>query len=95
MELVFEWDEEKVKENLKKHKVSFEEARTAFNDPFLLTFPDLDLSESEYRYLSVGRSSRGRVLIISHTGRGMDNIRIINCRKATASERRVYEQEDF
>jgi len=91
MELTFEWDEEKAKANLKKHKVSFEEAKTVFNDPFLWTFPDPEHSNVEERYINVGYSSNGRVLVVTHTERG-GSIRIISCRKATASERRAYEQ---
>jgi uncharacterized DUF497 family protein len=47
MELTFEWDEEKAKKNLGKHKVSFEEAKTVYNDPFLWTFPDPEHSDIE------------------------------------------------
>ncbi|MBI4551394.1 MAG: BrnT family toxin [Candidatus Latescibacteria bacterium] len=65
-----------------------------FNDPFLWTFPDPDHSEHEQRYLSIGTSSKERVLIVSHTERG-ENIRLINCRKATSQERRTYEEGEF
>jgi uncharacterized DUF497 family protein len=88
MELTFEWDEEKAKENLKKHRVSFQEAKTVFNDPFLWTFPDPEHSDIEERYINIGYSSKGRVLVVTHTERG-GSIRIISCRKATASERRA------
>jgi len=91
MELTFEWDEEKAKETLKKHNVSFEEAKTVFNDPFLWTFPDPEHSDIEERYINIGYSSRGQVLVVAHTERG-GSIRIISCRKATASERRAYEE---
>lgn len=94
MELTFEWDEEKAKKNLRRRKVSFEEAKTVFNDPFLWTFPDPEHSDTEQRYINIGYSSRGRVLVVVHTERGA-NIRIIRCRKATASERRAYEEGDF
>ena len=94
MKLTFEWDEEKAKENIREHKVSFEEAKTVFNDPFLMTFPDPEHSESEKRYLNIGSSSKERVLIVIHTERGV-NIRIISCRKATTNERRVYEERNF
>lgn len=94
MALTFEWDEEKAKKNLRRRKVSFEEAKTVFNDPFLWTFPDLEHSDIEQRYINIGYSSRGRVLVVVHTERGT-NIRIISCRKATASERRAYEEGDF
>lgn len=93
MELHFEWDETKAQENLRKHKVSFEEGKTVFGDPFLWTFPDPDHSDDEERYLSIGYSAKGRVLVVSHTERG-GNIRIISCRKATATERRAYEESD-
>lgn len=94
MELTFEWDEEKAKQNLKKHKVSFEEARTIFNDPLLLTFPDPDHSENEERYLNIGKSSGDRILIVIHTEREA-SIRLISCRKATSNERRAYEEGEF
>lgn len=93
MELTFEWDEEKAQENFNKHKVRFEEGKTVFNDPFLWTFPDPEHSDIEQRYLSIGYSSKGRVLVVSHTERG-GGIRIISCRKATATERRAYEEGD-
>lgn len=94
MELTFEWDEEKAASNVRKHKASFEEAKTVFDDPFLLTFPDPEHSVSEQRYLSMGTSVRARVLVVVHTERE-DNIRIISCRKATSRERRAYEEADF
>ncbi|MBI3914345.1 MAG: BrnT family toxin [Chloroflexi bacterium] len=91
MELTFEWDEEKAQENFSKHKVRFEEGKTVFNDPFLWIFPDLEHSEIEQRFLDIGYSSEGRLLVVSHTERG-GNVRIISCRKATATERRAYEE---
>ena len=94
MALTFELDESKAKENLRKHKVSFEEEKTIFNDPLLLTFPDPEHSESEQRYINLGRSSRDRGLVLIHTERGT-NIRIINCRKATRHERRAYEEGEY
>ena len=96
MELVFEWDAKKAKANLKKHKVSFEEAKTIFNDPLLITFPDEEHSEAEERFISIGMSASDRVLLAVHTEREETEdlliIRIISCRKATPSERRVYEE---
>ncbi len=91
MELTFEWDEEKAQENFNKYKVRFEEGKTLFNDPFLWTFPDLEHSDIKQRYLDIGYSSDGRILVVSHTERG-GNTRIISCRKATATERRAYEE---
>jgi uncharacterized DUF497 family protein len=92
--LTFEWDEEKAQKNLKTHKVSFEEAKTVFNDPFLLTFPDPGHSEFEQRYLNIGTSSTGLTLFVIHTER-RENIRIISCRKATPTERKSYEERHF
>ena len=94
MNLTFEWDEEKANSNLKKHKISFEEGKTIFDDPFLLTFPDLEHSEFEERYINIVTSVKGRILILIHTERG-ENIRIINCREATSTERRAYEKRDI
>jgi uncharacterized DUF497 family protein len=88
---MFEWDEAKAKSNLRKHRVSFEEAKTVFGDPLLLTFPDEAHSAGEERYLSLGLSAKGRVLVVAHTNRA-GAIRMISCRKATAGERRSYEE---
>jgi len=96
MELLFEWDENKAKENLKKHKVSFEEAKTVFNDPFLITFPDNEHSEMEDRFISIGASAASKILLVVHTEREATEdlliIRLISCRKATALERKTYEE---
>jgi len=94
MELTFEWDEEKAEANLRKHGVSFEEAKTVFNDPLAITIPDPGHSINEDRHVDIGASWRGRVLIIVYTERG-SSIRIISCRRATKSEREVYEEVDF
>ncbi len=91
MKLNFEWDEEKAKANLQKHKVSFDEAITVFIDPFSITIPDPDHSVEEQRYIDIGRSDKGHVLVVVYTERGQ-NIRIISCRKATSSERKLYEE---
>lgn len=91
MKLNFEWDEEKAKANLKKHRVSFDEATTVFIDPFSITIPDHDHSVDEQRYIDLGSSDKGRVLVVVYTERG-PNIRIISCRKATSSERKLYEE---
>lgn len=90
MKLNFEWDEEKAKANLKKHKVSFDEAITVFIDPFTITIPDPNHSADEQRYLDLGSSDKGHVLVVVYTERG-SNIRIISCRKATSSERKLYD----
>ncbi len=91
MKLIFEWDEVKARENLRKHGVAFDEGKTIFNGPFLLTFPDIDSSETEERYVNIGLSAKDRVLVLIHAER-QGKIRIISCRKATAPERRHYEE---
>lgn len=87
----FEWDEEKAKANYRKHKVTFEEAVSVFRDPFSITIPDPDHSLNEDRYIDIGVSDKGRVLVVAYTERGT-RIRIISCRKATPTERRRYEE---
>jgi len=91
MKLILEWDEVKAKANFKKHKVSFEEGKSVFNDPLLFTFPDKDHSTEEERYINMGLSASGRIIILTHTER-QGKIRIISCRRAMASERRFYEE---
>jgi uncharacterized protein len=91
MEIEFEWDTEKERKNLQKHGVSFYEGGTVFGDPLSWTFPDPDHSRSEERFLTIGMSSLGRILLVSHTDRGMKT-RIINARPATPRERRDYEE---
>jgi hypothetical protein len=90
--LTFEWDSRKARSNLSKHGISFEEASTIFGDSFSLTVPDPDHSITERRYITVGRAFSGNLLVVVHTDRG-NNIRIINARRASRRERRVYEQE--
>lgn len=92
MGIEFEWDPDKAKENLKKHKVSFNDAGTVFGDPLSMTYYDPDHSIDENRYITVGLSRPGNVLMVSHTDRG-NRIRIISARKATRRERRFYEEQ--
>ncbi|MBD2005217.1 MULTISPECIES: BrnT family toxin [Cyanophyceae] len=87
----FDWDENKAASNLSKHGVSFEEAKTVFDDPLYVDFYDPDHSDDEERYLIVGESNQGRLLIVSYTERG-DSIRVISARVVTRSEREVYEE---
>ncbi|MDY6987362.1 MAG: BrnT family toxin [Thermodesulfobacteriota bacterium] len=86
----FEWDPEKAKKNLKKHSVSFEEAVTVFYDPLSATFDDPDHSIGEYRYITIGFSSRKSLLVVAHAERG-GSLRIISARPATAHERKKHE----
>ena len=86
----FEWDPQKAEINLKKHGVSFEEAKTVFDDFLYIDFYDPDHSDTEHRYLIVGQSRRGRLLIVSYTERE-DTFRLISARETTRRERKVYE----
>jgi len=88
--MIFEWDKDKERENVKKHRISFDEAVTVFYDPLSATFHDPDHSIVEDRFITVGYSSQGRLLVVSHTDRG-DAIRIISARPATISEKRTHE----
>ena len=90
--LKFVWDREKAAANLAKHGVDFEDALTAFDDPLSLTVPDPDHSHGEERFLLVGHSRAGRLLVIAHTEYG-NEIRLINARPATRRERQEYEEE--
>jgi hypothetical protein len=93
MTLTFEWDEVKATNNLTKHGISFEEAKTIFNDPLSITIPDPDHSADEMRYIDIGMSANGRLLVVVYTERGQ-NIRLISSRKVTRREQRVYEQDE-
>jgi uncharacterized DUF497 family protein len=86
-----EWDEAKANANATKHGVTFEEAATVFWDPLELTIPDPDHSVVEDRYVSVGTSADGRLLVVGYTERG-GNIRLIFARRATMRERHDYEE---
>ena len=88
----FEWDPEKARANLAKHGVSFEEAMRAFLDPLSVTILDPDHTEGEDRFVLIGQSATGRLLVVVHTDRG-DAVRLISARRATRRERRTYEQE--
>lgn len=90
----FEWDDEKAAANLSKHGVSFDEANTVFNDPLYVDFFDPDHSHDEYRYLIVGESSRGRLLIVSYAERG-DLVRVISARELTSAEQKEYEEGEY
>ena len=88
----FEWDEAKAIANLRKHGVTFNEASTVFNDPFYVVFADPDHSEDEERFIIVGVSTSGILLVVSFSQR-RKNIRLISARLATRTERKSYEQE--
>jgi uncharacterized protein len=87
----FEWNPDKAAINLSKHNVSFQEATTVFNDSLSVTFPDPEHSIRESRYVIIGVSGFGQLLVVSHTDRE-NRTRIISARKATRPERRFYEE---
>ena len=87
----FKWDEKKATAKLANHGVSFDEAKTVFDDPLYVDFYDPDHSYDEHRYLIVGESQQGRLLIVSYTERG-DAVRLISAREVTLAERKAYEE---
>ena len=88
----FEWDIKKAAKNLKKHKVSFKEAATVFGNLLSITYHDHYHSIDEHRFITIGESSRGRLLMVAHTDRD-NSIRIISARGVTRQERQFYEEE--
>lgn len=92
-ELQFEWDENKAIKNVEKHRVSFEEAATVFDDLMFVTFVDEEHSVDEERYITIGLSSRGQLLILAHTDRE-GQIRIISARKVTKKEELYYAEAE-
>ena len=92
MPYIFEWDPEKAAANQTKHGVSFAEATEAFGDPLSVNMPDPGHSISEERFLVLGLSQSGRLLVVSYAERG-PRTRIISARLASRSERRRYEED--
>ena len=92
MPLTFEWDPHKDADNRRKHRVSFDEARTVFEDPLGRIVDDPRHSERERRMILLGGSVRGRLLAVMFTERGDDRVRIISARRATRPEREDYEE---
>jgi len=90
--LQFDWDPNKAASNEKKHGVGFPEAATAFGDPLSLTISDAEHSEDEARFILVGLTYRGRLVVVAHLELN-EHVRIISARLATNAERRFYEQE--
>ena len=90
-ELRFEWDDRKEKTNIKKHGISFDEARTVFYDENAVQFFDPDHSEDEDRFILLGISFKLRALVVCHCFRKSETVvRIISARKADKDEERVY-----
>ena len=91
MSLIFEWDEAKAEENLRKHGVSFSEATTIFGDTLARSVADPLHSDDEGRFITMGQSRLHKTLVVVHTYRG-EAIRIISARAGTPRERRDYER---
>ncbi len=89
--MTYEWDPAKARANVKKHRVTFEEAASVFLDPSALSFWDPDHSEEEDREITIGRSTRQRVLFVAHAARE-GRVRIISARRATRREQKQYEE---
>jgi hypothetical protein len=87
----FEWDEAKAEANFEKHGISFADAATVFGDPLYVDFYDPDHSSDENRYLIIGASKEGRILIMSYTERN-GVVRLISAREVTPTERKAYEE---
>jgi len=86
----FEWDGDKAALNFRKHRVSFDEAVTVFYDALAATFGDPDHSRDETRFVTIGYSAQGRLLVVCHTERA-DAVRLITARRATPRERKRHE----
>lgn len=90
---MFEWDAKKARANLAKHGVTFEEAATVFGDPDALDGPDIQHSAGEARFLRLGRSVLGHIVIVAYTLRTsghVETIRLISARRASRKERAAY-----
>ena len=87
----FAWNEKKAASNFLKHDISFEEAATVFGDPLSDTFPDRAHSLEEQRFIIIGASESGKILVVAHTDDG-ELVRIISAREATTGERKSYEE---
>lgn len=85
----FQWDPRKAAANLAKHDVSFDEASTVFGDPLAGTVPDPEHSADESRFVTIGQSAKGRLIVVVHADRG-EEIRIISARRPTAGEKKKH-----
>jgi len=92
----FEWDRRKDASNQKKHRVSFDEAKSVFYDERARIIPDPEHSMDDDRFILIGMSAKLRLLLVCHCYRkGIDTIRIISARKATRAEREQYEERKY
>jgi uncharacterized protein len=90
--VIYEWDPSKAAANERKHRISFDEARTVFLDPLAETFDDPDHSIDERRFVTMGATSRQRVVVVAHADSGVDRIRLISARQATRREYHAYQE---
>lgn len=88
----FHWDQKKASNNQAKHGISFEEAATVFGDPLSNTYPDPDHSLDEQRFIIIGLSEQGRIIVVAHTDES-ETVRLISAREATSRERKSYEED--
>jgi uncharacterized DUF497 family protein len=92
--VTFEWDGSKATTNERKHGVGFVEASTVFDDPIAMSAPDIEHSEDERRWVTIGRSASGRVILVIHTMDSAESdeevIRIVSARRTTPRETRQY-----
>lgn len=95
----FEWDPIKAKQNIRKHKVSFQRAGTIFCDSHAISIFDEEHSQEEERWITIGRDSSGILIVVSHAFHEIDTssykIRIISARKATKRETKQYEERSL
>ena len=87
----FKWDKNKAEHNHKKHGIKFSDATTVFGDPLEVTINDPEHSKGEYRFLSIGKTRQGQLLVVSYTEEEQNHIRIISARQATKKEQKNYE----
>ncbi len=92
----FEWDPAKAATNLRKHGVSFEQAATVFHDPLMISIPDEEHSETEDRWITIGKTGNSKLLLVVHTFLEITansiTVRLISARPATKHEQRQYEE---
>lgn len=89
----FEWDPAKSASNIEKHAITFEEASTIFGDTLSTTIVDPDISAAELRFVTLGRSSSGKLLVVVHVDRS-NATRIVSARRATKQEQKRYEEQN-
>jgi len=89
--VIYEADPDKARRNLRKHGVPFEEAATVFLDPLAMTYPEPDHSDEEDREITIGYSTKQRLLFVSHVRR-QGRTRVISAREASQKERRQHEE---